>query len=532
MAFEGTNRREFVKSGGVAALVAATFGWSAPGDASVVSSDAGKVAAAVRDEVVTYPAPEGEILSTDYTVEVNGKPVPVYAIQSQWHDKKYSAAYFDFSGLVTVKIKTNLSTIKTDPTLDRLVVLPSKYSIKPTVIDGEATFTTDQHFNISFEPTGQDSPLHLFSNPIELDPPKQGDRDVIYFGPGIHKPTRIDLTAGQTLYIAGGAVVKAAVTSAGDNIRIMGRGILDGNDWPHFEGPATRMVWPADGRNILIQDIIVRGSWSWTVAPLRCDQVLISNLRICGSRCGNDDGIDPCNSSNVTIRNCFIHTDDDGIAVKGATEGDQDPRASENIVVEDCTFWIDFANGFRIGAESRATGCRNFTARNIDFIHFPSRDQVYVFYLHPGDNMPMENLVFENIRINGESALNLARLTPMRSAPPVKDPRPEVVVPIRNPNWHIPGVGPHRVVPGAGPYIHNIVFKDIAVSGQNDPERPLPRVYLAGLTETHDVRAITFDNVMRYAQPLTRESPGVRVGNFVSQIQFSGAAGTTTSPCE
>jgi hypothetical protein len=266
----------------------------------------------------------------------------------------------------------------------------------------------------------------------------------------------------------------------------MGRGILDGTDWPHFQGPATRMVWPSDGRNILIQDIIIRGAWTWTVAPTRCDQVLISNLRICGSRCGNDDGIDPCNSSNVTIRNCFIHTDDDGIAVKGVAEDDQDPKASENIVVEDCTFWIDFANGFRIGAESWATGCRNFTARNVDFIHFPNRSQEFIVNLHPEGNMPMENLVFENIRINGESAVNLARLTPLLAPTPRKSPPPGA-------KWslsEVPGTGPHQDVPGAGPYVHNVVFKDISVSGSKDASRPLPRVYLEGLTETHDVRAI------------------------------------------
>jgi polygalacturonase len=161
-----------------------------------------------------------------------------------------------------------------------------------------------------------------------VNPPKQGDPSVVYFGPGIHKPTRIDLTAGQTLYIAGRAIVKSAVTSTGDNIRIMGRGILCGNDWPHSKGPTARMVWPADGRNILIEDIVIRGASNWTVAPSRCDRVLVRNLRICGSRCGNDDGIDPCNSSNVTIRNCFIHTDDDGIAIKGTAVTGQNPKAA------------------------------------------------------------------------------------------------------------------------------------------------------------------------------------------------------------
>jgi hypothetical protein len=458
-------------------------------------------------KVVSYPAPEGEILSSDYVVEVNGRSVPVYVIQSQWHDKKYSAAYFDFAGSVTVKIRPDPAIFKTTATLEHLKIQPAKYGIMPTVVNGEVTFSTGRPFNISVEPAGQNSPLHLFGNPLEVNPPRPGDPNVVYFGPGIHKPVRIDLKAGQTLYIAGGAIVKSAVTSTGDNVRIMGRGILCGNDWAHSKGPTARMVWPADGHNILLEDIIIRGAWNWTVAPSRCDQVLIRNLRICGSRCGNDDGIDPCNSSNVTIRNCFVHTDDDGIAVKGTALQGQNPQATENIVVEGCTFWIDFANGFRIGAESRALLCRNFVARDIDFIHFPNRPQVSVIYIHPGDNMPMENLAFENIRINGEAPLNLARMTPM--LPAVR----------REAN---PTAPPMLVVPGDGPYIHNVTLKDVTVYGDDPlPDTP-PRVFLQGLSASHDVANVTFQNVTRYGQQLTVDAANVQLGDFVTQLRFDG----------
>lgn len=509
MTEQKTNRREFVKSCGAVFAAAAIVPAQLDGSTTSESED---------DRVISYPSPKGEILSPDYTVEVNGKSVPVYRVESRWHDKKYSAAYFDFSGSVTVKIAVNLPEARTDSSLKDLVVLPAKYAIRPVVANGVATFTIDRPFNISFEPTGERSPLHLFANPIETERPKPDDPGVIYFGPGIHKPGRIDLTAGQTLYIAGGAIVKAAVTSTGDNIRIMGRGILDGSDWPHFQGPATRMVWPSDGRNIVIQDILIRGAWTWTVAPTRCDEVSISNLRICGSRCGNDDGIDPCNSSNVTIRNCFIHTDDDGVAVKGIAAGNQDPKASENILVENCTFWIDYANGFRLGAESRARACRNFVARNIDFIHFPRRSQVAVFFLHPEDNMPMEDVVFENVRIHGE-VVYLARLMPMDS-PSAKQRREQELRALAN-HWKIPGLEPYPVLAGAGPYIHKATFKDIVVEGSNRMGEPSPKIYLRGLSEVHNVRGISFENLLLDGRALTCESPNVVIGDFVSQVRIN-----------
>lgn len=199
----------------------------------------------------------------------------------------------------------------------------------------------------------------------------------------------------------------------------------------------------------------------------------------------------------MTIRNCFIHTDDDGIAVKGTALGVQAPYASENIVVEDCTFWIDFANGFRIGAESRAKACRNFTARNIDFIHFPSRPQVSVFKIQPRGHMPMENLAFENIRINGENPLKLIEMTCAQ-----------------------PRVAYERSsVPGDGPYIHNVSFKDINVYGGKGPELS-PVILLRGLDAEHNIENVILKNVAKDGKQLTRESPGIQLGDYVGTVDF------------
>jgi hypothetical protein len=457
--------------------------------------------------VVIYPPPKEEILSTDYIVEVDGKPVPVYLAQTQHHDKKpYSFAYFDFSGTVTVKIKTNRQ-------LDALVIRPEKYGIKPFIGKGEATFTTDKQFKISFEPTGANTPLLLFSNPIEENPPRQGDPNVVYFGPGTHKPVKIELTSGQTLYIAGGAVVKGAVISKGDNIRIMGRGILDGNDWPHSAGPAARLVTTNDGRNIVIQDLICRGSWNWTIQLTRCNQVTIENVKLCGSRVGNDDGVDPCNTSNLTVRNCFFRTDDDAIAVKGMARTEQEWMPMENIVVEDCTFWVDYANVFRMGTESRSLGLRNFTARNIDVIHSlnPANPRVQIFYLLPADNMPMENLVFENIRINGETPQNLVKIVP------------EV-----NNMWS--RRGNPILVPGNGPYVHNVVFRNIEVYGEHKEGTTWGTLIIGGLNERHNVQAITFENFTRYGKLLKSDSPNMEIRQFVDQIKFLGPDTTSMPP--
>lgn len=474
-------------------------------------------------QVKSYSAPAGQPLSEDYTITVNGKDVPVYPVLSQHHDKKYSIAYFDFSGKVTVKIRSKLP-------LNKLVVLPERLGVKPDVSNGEASFTLDSPVDLSFEPTGQDSPLLLFSNAPETDVPDKKDPNLIYFGPGIHNPADglIKLHNNQTLYIAGGAVVNAGIDASGDNIRIMGRGILDGSDWQHNAGPNDFFVNATDCNNLLIKDVILKGSYYWTVVPQRCDRVLIDHIRLAGSRCGNDDGVDPCNSSNVTIRNCFFRTDDDAISPKGTTRagGELTSRPCENILVENCTFWVDYANVFRIATESSCPGVRNFIARNIDVIHFPDRNPVQIFYLHPTGNMPMENLTFENIRINGEGKVNLFKITPMLQlvgTRPIEVPKPnDIQIGQGRRGMGSRGYGEFIPINAAGPYVRNVTFRNISLTGNAEAsEREPGAIWLQGISEDHDVSNVVFENVTRYGVPLKLDSPGMKMtGGFNKNIIF------------
>jgi hypothetical protein len=466
--------------------------------------------------VVTYPMPAGESPSPDYTISVDGQPVPVYRAVTHLRDKKYSIAYFDFSGTATVTIKTKLP-------LDRLQILPAKYGFTPTINGNEATFTVDRPFNISFEPIGFNSPLELFGNPVDPNPPKPTDPNVVYFGPGVHKPGIINLTSGQTLFIAGGAVVKAGVQAVGDNIRITGRGILDGNDWPHGKGPTYHLVDIFGGHNDTLENLILRGAFHWTVCAQRSSGITIRNIRICGSRVGNDDGIDPCNCSNIDIEDCFIRTDDDCIAVKG-TSGD---LPIDGIRINGCSLWSDWANVFRIGFESRAPAMRNVTVSDIDVIHAlnTANKHVFVFEIQPGGNMAMENLLFENIRINGEFPQNLVSLQPMPISSgwgvgPGKPVGDSVLPPGKTPpESHIVPTSP-----GDGPYIHNVIFRNINVSGPDSPDA----IVLHGLDDRRNIDNVLFEDFSRHGVLIQSDSPGIRIQQFATNIKFLPAA--TTQP--
>ena len=156
------------------------------------------------DAVVSYPAPQGEKASEDYKVDVGGKPVFVYTA-SVLRGGPASFAYFDISRPVTVSVTAarKIGTVK---------ILPTSYGIKPIVADNKVSFTVTKPANLTIEPNG-DSERPCICSPTrpKTDPPDPTSKDVIYFGPGVHEVTTIRPKSGQTVYLAGGAILRAKI---------------------------------------------------------------------------------------------------------------------------------------------------------------------------------------------------------------------------------------------------------------------------------------------------------------------------------
>jgi Glycosyl hydrolases family 28 len=432
-------------------------------------------------EVTTWKAPEGEPLSSTYRVVVDGISIPVYTARSV-HGGDYAFATFDFTGVVKVAV-----TARSETGLSRAVIRPRSAGI-PTLTEGDTlSFTLDAPRKLSIEPDGINNPLLLFAGRPETSPPKSGDPGVVYFGPGIHKPDRIVLKAGQTLYLAGGAVVKGAVIARqADHIRIRGRGILDGTDWPWLKGPAGHLVGIQDSTDVTVEDIIIRGSFAWTVVPMRCKNVTVRNIKILGSRVQNDDGINPCNSQNVLIDNCFVRTDDDCVALKGLRNLNRPDAPVRGVTVRNCVFWCDRARIFLFAHESQAPAIEDLHYHNCDIVHY----QMTPFLLEPGELMPIRNARFENFQIEGDGQRDFITLRPT--------------------------VNQYMKVKKPGS-IKNIVFKNIVLTG----ETPGPALVLVqGASETNRVDDILFDNVECYGHKLDAHSANVHIGAFTGHIRF------------
>ena len=443
-------------------------------------------------DVTTYPAPAGEAVAGDYAVTVNGKPVDVYAAQTEHFHGDYSFASFDFSGKAEIRVTSAES-------LNNVVVQPASSAVQVKEKGSkEMTLVADAPFRISIERNGRIKPLLLFGNAEETDAPRAGDPNVVYFPPGVHRPGKIPLTDNQTLYLAGGAVVKGCVLAQGENITIRGRGILAGEESPRFKGPGRFLLDCRDCTNVTVRDITIRNPWSWTFVTWNCDGVLVDNVKICGSRMLNDDALDLVNTENAVVRNCFFRTQDDCIAIKGLAGM---TRPCENILIEDCEFWTDVANIFRIGYECETAGMRKITARNIDVLHYsrtyrgPTEYWAHaVIWLQPNQNMVMEDCRFENFRVHssGDDMVMLMAKPMSCSYRTFKNPEP-----------------------GS---IRNCSFRNIEVHGVEGSFRGL--LYLLGSSEKHDVSSMVFEHITYFGRPIQQDSPSVEIGPFVSDVHF------------
>lgn len=356
-----------------------------------------------QSKIVLYPAPEKEKKSEDFEISVNHKPVFVYEarvskypINQVWpgyqrpfdQTEMASFAYFDFDGEVEIEIISN----KEIKTLD---IRPKEFGIKPTIKGKKITFKLSKPSQFVVEINGYHKALHIFANPVETVAIDKQDSKVHYFGPGIHEAGIINLKSDETVYIDGGAIVYGVITSENtQNIKILGRGILDASKYARDEAP--NMIYLKNVKNAYLNGIILRDPHIWTILPGKCDSVTIDNVKLIGLWRYNSDGIDIVNSKNVTIKNSFIRAFDDNIAIKGLNGANDAPyNIIENIKVDNCVLWNDWGRPIEIGLETVVDTIKNISFSNCYIPHFTW----IAIDIQNGDRGYVKDVRFENISI-------------------------------------------------------------------------------------------------------------------------------------
>jgi len=464
-----------------------------------------------------YSQPGDEIPSNDYSVSVNGKPVFVYQarvsavpLNQVWpgyqrpmdQTEIASFAYWDMSESVTVEVVSNIP-------VKSVAIRPTSYGIKPSVKGNKITFQISKPGYVTVEVNGTHYALHIFVSPLEEDTPNPNDPNVRYFGPGIHKAGRIDLKSGETVYIAGGAIVHGFVASAeASNINILGHGILDTSTFGRGESPGPISLYKCT--NVRIDGIIIRDSNVWAVTPRDCQHLTISNIKLIGMWRYNADGIDIVNSQDVTIDKCFVRSFDDSIVIKGL-KGVRQPTGDKpvkDVRVSDCVIWNDWGRALEIGAETVAPEISGITFKNCDII----RTDGIAMDIQHGDRALIRDIRFENIRFEIDD----------NSLPPkIQTSRDEkysitgnegycprlIVLEIRETGYSNDKERGH---------IQNIVFKDISVMGGSFPES-----YFMGYDSEHQVKDVTIENLRINGQLITNTTEGhFDIRNYVNNVEF------------
>ncbi len=452
-----------------------------------------------------YDAPQGEILSTDYTVSVEGKTVPVYKAKvatvddaKRWigmdnkaESHKYydtaSFAYFDMNAPVTV-------TVIIPAKVNSVKVLPTSFGIKPEIKDHSVSFSLDKPMKVTVEINGDwIHSLHLFANAFESDIPNPSDTNVIYFGPGIHEISHMEVGDNKTVYIAGGAVVRAVIdpnekyrtdqstglrnyvptiTLKGKNIKLRGRGILDASNCTTH----ARNMIVARGSDILIEGVILRDPSLWTIPIRNSERIFVDNVKIIGYR-ANSDGIDICSSFDVMVNDCFLRTLDDLVVIKTPNHAGKAGR----IIAQNCVLWNEVAHTLSIGAEV-TEDVDDVVFRNCDVIHDQGRE--WSLRIFQSDAATVSNVRFENIRI--EEARRFISL------------------------WLGEAIWSMDKERGN---IRDVVFKDISAWGNQ------LRVDLTGYDKSHNISDVIFQNVTLNGKTLTLQD--IRANDFVENVQVN-----------
>lgn len=497
-------------------------------------------------ELFTVPVFAKE--SKDYYVELNGQRAFVYPVKvssmatnelyrgtqrTTEETEQASMINFNFSGIVQVRVVVAWEIFNAR-------VLPESKGIK--LVRGTRNKGDEVSFEISepgqyvLEINGLHKPLHIFANPMESDRPDpnaanvqvvsvedkatfggnycgndftgthssyqgiwlEDGCDTLYFGPGIYHVDKINLKSNQNVYIDGGAIVYGTIEAKdASNIRVFGRGILDGSrfDRDYIRSGLVYMVMFKNCYHVDVEGIILMDSVTYHLSGVAGQFFNVHNIKIFSWR-RNADGIDFHNTSDISIHDCFIRTFDDGVSLKGEHYFDgasTEDKPMERVLIERCVFWNDWARPIAFGSETSGERMCDITFRDCDIIHFA----FMAINIQACGNAPIYDVLFENIRI-GDPIDSLV------------EPR-IIEIFIRSMLW-MPGEELGRV--------YNVTFRNIAYKGL-----VICPCRFIGASEEHDMRNIYLEQITINGVLLETEdypiSP-IIVNDYAQDIYLNG----------
>jgi len=394
------------------------------------------------------------------------------------------------------------------------VLLTSGFAQNTREADAAPASPAKRYAISNFGAVGDTTTLNTTAIQKAIDTAAQGGGGVVVIPRGTFRSGAIFLKPGVELHLDAGAVLfgsdniedypkretrieghfepwRMALVNAQqiDRVRISGEGVLDGNGvtfWRAFwqrrkENPKCtnleverpRLMFIDRCRDVRIEGIALQDSGFWNLHLYGCRDVTIEGLRITipsaarlKLRGPSTDGIDVDSSQNVTIRKCYISTNDDDIALKGSkgplADRDADSPPVENILIEDVE--VGEGNGL-ITCGSEATTIRHVTARNCTL---SGGATLLTLKLRPDTPQHYEDITLDGITLAGHGRIiNVAPWTQffdLKGQPP---PKREVNrITLRNLHGKYGAFGTLRGNPGD--VLHNITLEKCTITLDDD----------------------------------------------------------------
>ena len=361
--------------------------------------------------IASYPLPSIYTQSTAYSLKADGTTIPVvnyygdydYANFSMSGDSAtvevtasvditdYSISPKKFNKTGSVNGKTLTFTIQKGEYLivwvsglKKLVITADPEETDKPASSGAGIFNVKDTF-YNADSTGATLTTTAIQKAID-DASAYGGvngQGIVYVPAGVYKISNLKLKSNVALYLEGGAVLRASANKAdnivfwhkdsqnhdityvlytetgADNVKIYGRGTVDGDGYNvqkvnHF---GNNLVVPYCTSNFIMEGITVRDSASWSVTPIRSNDLVFTNIKLLNRMdLGENDGIDVCESQNVVVKNAIGIALDDPFSSKTWNETADisrnwfgSPEINENVTFDNCFSWT-VCYGFKVGA--------------------------------------------------------------------------------------------------------------------------------------------------------------------------------------
>ena len=315
-----------------------------------------------------------------------------------------------------------------------------------------------------------------------------------------------------------------------EHVTIRGEGTIDGQGdafrWK--DRPRPKAIYLVGCRDVVVENVKMRHAGSWMQHYRHCDRLTIRGINVFNHATYNNDGLNVDSSRDVTISQCTVDSDDDGIVLKSLST-----RPCENVTITDCKI-SSHCNSIKMGTESGG-GFKNITVTNCS-VQSPQHSQAIYgrqrglagLALEIVDGGELDHVSVSNINIQGVSVPIFMRLG--NRARPYERDQPK------------PGVGTFRNVVVSdvvaentseigcsitglpGHCIENVTLKNIDLgfdgggarkdAAREVPERPesYPESTMFGVLPAYGfycrhVKGLTFENLrLRTAQPDLRHA--------------------------